>query len=73
MGVRLESKGVVVELEVRFGNAAEEIIRFVDEMHVDVGAMSTHGRPGIGVGSLPVSRSNYSIREVPLFCLLFVW
>jgi nucleotide-binding universal stress UspA family protein len=47
VGVWLEGRGVAVESEVRFGNAAEEIIKFADEMHVDVVAMSTRGRSGI--------------------------
>jgi len=47
VGARLKRRGVAVESEVRFGNAAEEIIRFADEMHVDLVAMSTRGRSGI--------------------------
>jgi nucleotide-binding universal stress UspA family protein len=48
VGARLKRRGVAVESEVRFGNVAEEIIKFADEMHVDVVVMSTHGRSGIG-------------------------
>ena len=47
VGARLKRRGVAVESEVRFGNPAEEIIRFADEMHVDAVAMSTRGRSGI--------------------------
>ena len=47
VAVRLEKSGVTVEPEVRFGNAAEEIIKFADETHVDLVAMSTRGRSGI--------------------------
>ncbi len=47
VGARLKRKGVTVRSEVRFGNAAEEIIKFADEISADVVAMSTHGRSGV--------------------------
>lgn len=48
VGARLKRKGVTVKSEVRFGNAAEEIIRLADEINADLVAMSTHGRSGVG-------------------------
>ncbi len=43
----LKSKGITTSSEVRVGAAAEEIIKFADEIHADVVAMSTHGLSGI--------------------------
>jgi len=37
----------MVTSEVKFGMAAEEIIKLADKMNVDVVAMSTHGRSGV--------------------------
>ena len=48
IGSQLKQKGVTVTTKVRFGNAAEEIIKLADEMCADVVGMSTHGRSGIG-------------------------
>jgi nucleotide-binding universal stress UspA family protein len=48
VGARLKQEGITVESVVRVGNAAEEIIKSADEMKVDIVAMSTHGRSGIG-------------------------
>ncbi len=45
---RLVQAGLTVESVVQSGNAAEEIIRYADENQVDMVAMSTHGRSGIG-------------------------
>jgi nucleotide-binding universal stress UspA family protein len=36
-----------LSVEIRFGNAAERIIQFADEMQVDLVAMTTHGRSGV--------------------------
>jgi nucleotide-binding universal stress UspA family protein len=47
MSTNLISQGVNVRTEIRFGNAAEEIIKAADELKVDLIAMSTHGRSGI--------------------------
>ena len=44
---RLKQKGINARSEVRFGNSAEEIILFADELSADTVAMSTHGRSGI--------------------------
>jgi len=45
----LKQKGITVKSEVRevMGNAAEEIIKFADEIQADVVAMSTHGHSGV--------------------------
>ena len=40
-------KGVVVNTIVRSGNASEEILKAVEELGVDLLAMSTHGRSGL--------------------------
>ncbi|MFC1957623.1 universal stress protein [Chloroflexota bacterium] len=48
VSARLKQKGVAVKSEVRFGVAAEEIIKLADEIYADVVAMSTHGRSGVG-------------------------
>ncbi len=48
IGARLKGKGIVTGSEVRFGSAAEEIIKLADEIHADVVVMSTHGRSGVG-------------------------
>jgi nucleotide-binding universal stress UspA family protein len=45
---KLKQKGVTVETQVRFGDAAEEIISLASEIHADLVVMSTHGRSGIG-------------------------
>ena len=45
---RLKQKGVAAKAEVRFGNAAEEIIALATDIRADVVAMSTHGRSGVG-------------------------
>lgn len=46
-GESLRSRGAIVKIEVRTGRAADEIIKFTDEMKADLVAMSTHGRSGI--------------------------
>jgi len=48
IGTRLKRKGITVRSQVRLGNAAEEIIKLAADVQVDVVAMSTHGRSGIG-------------------------
>ena len=54
VGALLKQKGITVDTEVRTAtdiksiNAAEEIISFADKIQVDVVAMSTHGRSGVG-------------------------
>jgi nucleotide-binding universal stress UspA family protein len=48
VGAGLKREGLNVESVVCIGNPAEEIIKFADKMQVDLVAMSTHGRSGIG-------------------------
>jgi nucleotide-binding universal stress UspA family protein len=54
LGAILNKKGITViteerlSIEIRYGNAAEEIIKLADEKHVDIVAMTTHGRSGVG-------------------------
>jgi nucleotide-binding universal stress UspA family protein len=43
----LEDQGYTVEMEVRFGDPAEEIISFARDEHVDLIAIGTHGRTGL--------------------------
>jgi len=43
----LEGKGITTRSKIRVGTAAEEIIKLADELHVDMVAMSTHGRSGV--------------------------
>ncbi len=51
---RLREKGITVTPEIRLSsgaglsNSAEDIIRFAEEKHVDLMAMTTHGRSGVG-------------------------
>ena len=46
-GEQLKQKGVTVRTLVSSGNAADEIIKAAEENHVDLIAMSTHGRSGL--------------------------
>lgn len=48
VGARLSQMGVITETQVRFGNAAEEIIKLAAWTQSDLVAMSTHGRSGVG-------------------------
>lgn len=43
---RLRNKGIKTNVELKLGDAAEEIIRFADEGKFDAVMMSTHGRSG---------------------------
>jgi len=45
---RLKSKGFKVDTHVRYGNAAEEILDHAAMNDIDLVAMSTHGRSGVG-------------------------
>lgn len=45
---RLEPVAADVQVSVRFGRPADEILAFVGEVGADLIAMSTHGRSGIG-------------------------
>src|SRR5690606_33124739 len=44
----LEACGYEVELAVRFGEPVEEILNYIDSTSIDLIAMTTHGRSGIG-------------------------
>ncbi len=54
IAVRLREKGISAMseekfgFEVKFGNAAEQIIKLADAMQVELVAMTTHGRSSIG-------------------------
>jgi nucleotide-binding universal stress UspA family protein len=58
VAAKLKQKGIVAIAkfsEIGLGVEAEEIIKLADETHVDLVAMSTHGRSGIGrwvIGSI---------------------
>ena len=45
---RLRSAGYTVTTEVHFGDPSQRIIDFVNESDIDLVAMATHGRTGIG-------------------------
>ncbi len=47
VGEGLKSKGATVKTEARTGSAAEEILKFTEEIKADLVAMSTHGRSGL--------------------------
>ena len=44
----IKNIGAVAKCEVRAGKIAEEIIKVADENNIDLVAMSTHGRSGLG-------------------------
>lgn len=46
--VKLEKEGYSVSVEVHFGDPGQRIIEFVNDEAVDLVAMATHGRSGIG-------------------------
>ena len=45
---RLYEQGYKVTTEVHFGEPAQRIIDFVNDMDIDMVAMTTHGRTGLG-------------------------
>lgn len=45
---RLREDGYTVAIEVRFGDPAQAIIDYVNDTDVDLVAMATHGRSGLG-------------------------
>ncbi len=45
---RLKGKGLKVDTHVRYGNEAEEILDQAAMKEIDLLAMSTHGRSGVG-------------------------
>ncbi len=48
VAARLKRPGVTVKSEVKFGNAADEIVSFAGNIQADMIAMATHGRSGLG-------------------------
>ena len=44
----LEAEGIPTETELAFGNPANEIIKWVEQKHCDLIAMSTHGHRLLG-------------------------
>ena len=46
-GETLRNRGTSVNIKVRKGNAAEEILKTAEEINADMIAMSTHGRSGL--------------------------
>jgi nucleotide-binding universal stress UspA family protein len=44
---QLQAKGLQVELSILYGNPATEILSFAEGHHVDLVAISTHGRSGL--------------------------
>lgn len=45
---RLKQTGIKVESHVRYGHPAEEILDHIEHRNVDLIAMTTHGRSGVG-------------------------
>ena len=45
---RLKQTGIKVESHVRYGHPAEEILDHIEHRDVDLIAMTTHGRSGVG-------------------------
>ena len=45
---RLYEQGYKVSTEVHFGEPAQRIVDFVNDMNIDMVAMTTHGRTGLG-------------------------
>ena len=48
VGNLLKDKGITTSFEVRIGTPTEEIVNLADENSVDLVAIATHGRSGIG-------------------------
>ena len=66
----LEQAGFTVSLSMRFGDAAEEIERYVVEEGVDMVAMTTHGRTGLD-RMLFGSVAQYLLQHVQVPLLLY--
>jgi len=47
VALNLAHGNVTAEVEVRFGEPAEEIIAYAEDAHADLIAMCTHGRTGL--------------------------
>jgi nucleotide-binding universal stress UspA family protein len=48
LGADFKQNGISVSSEVRLGSVADEIMTLADGLDVDLVAMSTHGRSGVG-------------------------
>jgi nucleotide-binding universal stress UspA family protein len=70
VAVELRTKGIRVDTRVRRGMPAEEIVAAAKEEGVDLIAMSTHGRSGLGrllFGSVAEAVLRHS--EIPVFLM----
>lgn len=66
----LREAGFTVQTVIRFGKAAEKIVDFIEENHVGLVAMTTHGRSGLSrlvLGSV----AEQVLRSAPVPVLLF--
>ena len=66
----LRHRGIRVKIQVREGDAAEEILKAASESRADVIAMTTHGRSGLGrllFGS--VAETVLRASELPVFLM----
>ena len=64
---RLKAKGLKVDSHVRYGDDAEEILNHAGLKEVDLVAMSTHGRSGVGrflIGSVAEKVLRHSPKPV---------
>lgn len=71
---RLEHDGYEVSLAVRFGDPAHEIIDFAQEIDVDLVAMASHSRTGVGnlvLGSVPENVLHHL--SIPVLLLRPTW
>ena len=48
VAARLEVGGLKVVISIRFGQPADEILTYAQELGCDMIVMSTHGRSGVG-------------------------
>ncbi len=48
LAVELKKRGIKTKTQVRFGRAAEEIVKAARDSNADLIAMTTHGRGGLG-------------------------
>ena len=66
----LQESGFCVSVAVQFGDPVEEIVRFVESEGVDLVAMATHGRTGLGTLVLGSVASGVLHRlKVPVFLI----
>lgn len=70
IAIRLRTRGIDVSSEIRVGRADEQILVAARELGVDLIAMSTHGRGGVGrllFGSVAEQVLRHA--EVPVFLM----